>query len=261
MGASQTELREGRVVCIGGEHEDSYDPDFYIYNDVIVFDPSGQIEIYGYPVEIFQPTDFHTASLIDQRIIVIGCVGYRGARHPGHTPVYALDLSGYHFSKIETSGEMPGWISRHSASLDARGLITIRGGQVFQQRSGKEKFLRNVEDYALDVKSWEWRRLTNRNWRQYSIYQEDEALFVLERSPEPKVLAPDSIRHTVLPSEEWNCLRIRVNGVDVSITVGISSIDILVAGNLADALCKRIAEEVCARAEEGIRRPCLLERL
>lgn len=31
-GATRTKLPDGRVVCIGGEHEDSYDPDFCIYN-------------------------------------------------------------------------------------------------------------------------------------------------------------------------------------------------------------------------------------
>jgi hypothetical protein len=33
--------------CIGGEHEDYYDPDVHIYNDVVVLGPGGEIEIYG----------------------------------------------------------------------------------------------------------------------------------------------------------------------------------------------------------------------
>src|SRR5688572_26185015 len=53
FGKSETLLPNGKVVHIGGEHEDSYDPDFFIYNDVIVIDPSGDIAIYGYPVEGF----------------------------------------------------------------------------------------------------------------------------------------------------------------------------------------------------------------
>lgn len=32
FGATRTKLPDGRIVCIGGEHEDPYDPDFYIYN-------------------------------------------------------------------------------------------------------------------------------------------------------------------------------------------------------------------------------------
>ena len=36
FGTSLTELPDGRFVQIGGEHEDFYDPDFCIYNDVTV---------------------------------------------------------------------------------------------------------------------------------------------------------------------------------------------------------------------------------
>jgi hypothetical protein len=40
---SCTGLPDGRVVCIAGEHEDYYGPDFYIYSDVVVFDPDSAI--------------------------------------------------------------------------------------------------------------------------------------------------------------------------------------------------------------------------
>jgi ankyrin repeat protein len=49
FGKSFTELADGRVVEIAGEHEDHYDPDFCIYNDVIVHHGDGNFEIYGYP--------------------------------------------------------------------------------------------------------------------------------------------------------------------------------------------------------------------
>lgn len=48
FGASLTQLLDGRFIQIGGEHEDHYDPDFCIYNDVIVFDGRGNFQIYGY---------------------------------------------------------------------------------------------------------------------------------------------------------------------------------------------------------------------
>lgn len=124
MGQTRTELADGRVVCIGGEHEDWYDPDFYIYNDVVVLGPADQIEIYGYPREVFQPTDFHTASLVGERIIVVGCIGYPDDRRPGHTPVYALDLADYHISEISTTGANPGWVSKHDAGASPEGAIT-----------------------------------------------------------------------------------------------------------------------------------------
>jgi hypothetical protein len=51
-GATRTGLGDGRAICVGGEHEDYYDPDFHIYNDVVVLGPLNEIEIYGYPKEV-----------------------------------------------------------------------------------------------------------------------------------------------------------------------------------------------------------------
>jgi hypothetical protein len=34
---TETTLSDGQVVQIGGEYEDEYDPDFVVYNDVIVY--------------------------------------------------------------------------------------------------------------------------------------------------------------------------------------------------------------------------------
>ncbi|CAF0804865.1 unnamed protein product [Adineta steineri] len=102
FGATQTYLPDGRLIRIGGEHEDCYDDDFQIYNDVVVirnphivqgppmyFLPipdnfplerkqhgtlSGSdilgttkvedVTIYGYPEHVFPPTDFHTATYV-----------------------------------------------------------------------------------------------------------------------------------------------------------------------------------------------------
>lgn len=80
FGPTRTRLPDGRVVCVGGEHEDYYDPDFCIYNDVVVAHPDGRIEIFGYPKDVFPPTDFHTATLCDDRVILLGGLGYAGER-------------------------------------------------------------------------------------------------------------------------------------------------------------------------------------
>jgi hypothetical protein len=74
-GQSTVQLPDGRVVHIAGEHEDYYDPDFYIYNDVVVQHTDGHVEIFGYPREVFPPTDFHSATLVDNRIVIIGTSG------------------------------------------------------------------------------------------------------------------------------------------------------------------------------------------
>jgi len=92
FGMTRTRLPDGRVVCVAGEHEDYYDPDFCIYNDVVVIAPDGGVSIFGYPEDVFPPTDFHTATLVGSRIVLIGSLGYYDRRTFGHTPVYELDL-------------------------------------------------------------------------------------------------------------------------------------------------------------------------
>ncbi len=80
FGRSTTILDDGRIIEIAGEHEDHYDPDFCIYNDVTEFKPDGSIRIFGYPEHVFRPTDFHTATLVDGFILIIGCLGYPAGR-------------------------------------------------------------------------------------------------------------------------------------------------------------------------------------
>jgi hypothetical protein len=107
FGMTRTRLPDGRVVCVAGEHEDHYDPDFCIYNDVVVIAPDGAVSILGYPEDVFPPTDFHTATLVGKRIILIGSLGYYGRRAFGHTPLYELDLKSFSIRPLEASGDGP----------------------------------------------------------------------------------------------------------------------------------------------------------
>lgn len=44
FGVSSTKLDDGCIIHVGGEHEDFYDSDFCIYNDVIVEHPGGRFD-------------------------------------------------------------------------------------------------------------------------------------------------------------------------------------------------------------------------
>ena len=260
-GATRTQLADGRVVCVGGEHEDSYDPDFCIYNDVVVFTPSSGVEIYGYPAEVFPPTDFHTATLVQNQLFVIGSLGYQNARHTGETPVYIVDLSEYRISKMHTSGDAPGWIHGHAADFDPNGVVSVRGGQIVLEQNGKQVFQRNFDDYSLDIRSGEWRRVTNRKWHQFNVRQEDGKLFVLERHLEIEALLPDGAK--VLGTSSFNpeFTRIDVGGVPVALSVGVRDIEIIVEVDLPATALTEIADRVRAKAEEAIHQPCVLERI
>ena len=151
-GRSITVLDDGRIVEIGGEHEDYYVPEFCIYNDVIVYYPDKSIEIYGYPKDIFPPTDSHTATLVGDSIYIIGNLSYPEERNFGFTPVYRLNLSDYSIEKVQTTGEMAGWIYKHKAFYDGKKSITISDGTIIQGSKGLE----NREKFVLDLETLKW---------------------------------------------------------------------------------------------------------
>lgn len=173
FGTSRTPLPDGRVIHVAGEHEDHYDPDFHIYNDVILEHPDGTIRILGYPEEEFPPTDFHSATLVGDRLILIGNLGYPQSRRPGVTPVLEIDLAGFTVRTVQTQGDGPGWISSHTATQEQdTGQIVIRGGEIFTGMN--EPMLANVNEWALDVMTWTWTCRTRRDWLQLWFMREDQ---------------------------------------------------------------------------------------
>ncbi len=159
FGKSITLLPDGRFIEIAGEHEDYYDPDFCIYNDVFVHDGRGNCDIYIYPREVFPPTDFHTANLVDKYIYVIGNLGYVEDRRPGYTQVFRLNINTLKMERIETNGEMPGWISQHKSFYDGKSIITIKGGKLSVDKDGKKDYVDNEHEYSLYLKSMEWKKI------------------------------------------------------------------------------------------------------
>lgn len=66
------DLEDGRRILVGGEHEDWYDPDFFIYNDIVVSNPNGSIDIYFYPFDIFHPIEDANLKERDGQLIISG---------------------------------------------------------------------------------------------------------------------------------------------------------------------------------------------
>lgn len=257
-GVTQTELPDGRVICIGGEHEDSYDPDFCIYNDVVVLQPDGEIEIYGYPNEVFPPTDFHTATLVGEKIVVVDCLGYGQDRRPGFTPVYSLDTSSYSISGMATTGTAPGWIFKHEAHQSASGVINLRGGQFVDSADDKKRVRRNCEEFALGVTTGSWMQLTERNWRQWSIEQEDGGLFVLRHDVQLKDLVPEGFERVPSTEENYREARFLLRGVPIRLIVGARWVEIVVEGELPEKIGRTMPEVFRNRVEVLCEKKCVL---
>lgn len=157
-GQSLTFLPDGRAVQVCGEHEDAYDPDFCIYNDVFVHETDGSIAVYGYPEAVFPPTDFHTATLVGDAIFLIGSLGYRGTRRFGETPVYRLDVRTFRIDRLDALGDSPGWVYMHRASEVGRRQIRVWGGKVATEREGGESHDPNRGSFVLDLERLLWHR-------------------------------------------------------------------------------------------------------
>ena len=163
FGVTRTRLADGRVVCIGGEHEDHYDPDFCIYNDVVIVSPDGNdLTIYGYPKDVFPPTDFHTATLCDggERIVIIGGLGYFNERGGAATPVYSLDVRTFKMRRHVSGSGSPGWIYGHRAALTERGdAIQIVGGKIIEGSGRAETHRANERAFEVELDTWRWREI------------------------------------------------------------------------------------------------------
>lgn len=267
FGQSKTKLPDGRIIYVAGEHEDFYDADFFIYNDVIVRHPDGKIEIFGYPREVFPATDFHSATLVGDRLILIGNLGYPEDRQPHETPVFALDLATFTFAPVSTSGENPGWIHGHAASLSAdRQSLLVHGGKL--DRGGPGRSLpENIDDWHLDLVTWTWKRLTRRNWPRWEFVRADgqaNHLWEIEQAawaqqvgwekdfqdqmdkletrlglrPDPdlfETLFHPPIDHEAIPQaeEEYNTFRRRIEGVTVRYVVDMYSVTMTIEGSLS----------------------------
>lgn len=282
MGATRTPHPDGRMICIAGEHEDYYDPDFCIYNDVVVLDLDGSVAIFGYPQEVFPPTDFHTATLLGDRVVVVGRLGYQGERQPGTTPVFALDLASYRIEPLPSHGETPGWIFGHEAEPGPGGII-VRGGEVWEENDGEERIRRNFDDFLYDPETGAWTRLTDRKWRQFSLCNEENK--VLMKGPpfrgccggedeswkgEPDVpdfedtfvyIAPEALFPPHFAYESTECEeysredRIVVQGIPVSIEVATFSIEVVIEGPMDEATAVALVEDIkeSVEADTGLR--------
>lgn len=73
---------------------------------------------------------------------------------------------------VETSGEAPGWIHRHSAELADNGRsIVVRGGEVWV--GADRRMQENIDAWSLDVESGSWSRLTALDWQRWTMVRVD----------------------------------------------------------------------------------------
>lgn len=275
FGQSTTELPDGRTVLVGGEHEDHYDPDFAIYNDVVVRHGGGRLEIFGYPVGDFPPTDFHSATLVGDRLVLIGNLGYQHRRRAGYTQVLTLDLATFAVAPVSTSGVSPGWLHRHRAELSSDGAaILVSGGRLHHD---DRTMVENIDDWRLELGTWRWQRLTERRWQRWQLTRADEGpnrLWQIEQAARAQRYdrqpvksdnlaeltrelgaPPDlalwerlfrpSMPHQVQPHEHdsYGVVRLLIDGLTVRTAFDLYEVQVTIEGELPAAKAAALVEE------------------
>lgn len=161
FGRSMNLLPDGRVIEIGGYQENfKYDSDFWIYNDIVVYDGRGDFQIYAYPRDVFPPIDYHTATWVDGWLYIIGNLGYLSDRIVEKTPVYRLNCTTFEIEPVITTGDCPGWISHHRAVVRDR-QIHISGGKIDEIEQDKHIGIDNQTEYILDLNECYWHRVSS----------------------------------------------------------------------------------------------------
>jgi hypothetical protein len=83
-----------------------------------------------------------------------------------------LELNTWHISPIETLGDFPGWIHSHKAELSPDGNeIRIISGKV--ARDNETSLIENIDEWGLDLRTWQWKRLTSRKWARFVLHRKD----------------------------------------------------------------------------------------
>jgi len=173
-GQAEVALPDGRRVLIGGAHEGFYDPGFCIYNDVVVIGEN-EVSIYGYPSEVFPPTDYASATLIGDEIWIIGNLGYQDQRQDGPTPVHRLSTVDWSIRSVQCNGDDPGSIWGHRAERSSDGKqVLISGGERHCRLVGlDDQSLINPDHHVLNLATLTWttfsRETECRQWQLRSV--------------------------------------------------------------------------------------------
>lgn len=152
-GMTCTVLDDGRKVLIGGEYEDYYDPNFFIYNDVIVIDKQQNITVYGYPASVFPPTDFHESIKIGNDIWIVGALGYDSQERVNRDAIQVcrLDTVTMKITKVHATGDAPRWLW-FNHYMQKQSKCWFEDGDILVVNNDGHR-------WSLDVESLRWSRI------------------------------------------------------------------------------------------------------
>jgi hypothetical protein len=129
--AARLALADGRILLIGGEVEDhgTEYADPWVYNDIVVTNPDGRIEILAYPKDVFPHLRWIVAAAWQDRVYIFG--RYADKYHPGkkaQSLVLRLDTRTFEVTQCPEASAPRGAVIYQGAQVQigARILFPLR---------------------------------------------------------------------------------------------------------------------------------------
>jgi hypothetical protein len=238
---------------------------------------------------------------VDGKIILIGNLGYPENRKTGETQILVIDPKTWDIKQQPSTGESPGWIHSHQATVD-NGFITVTRGKVWTAHD--TQLIENFDDWRLSLTDWTWERLTHRTVTVFEIARKDGEMIglheismwliqeeighlpaydmshidddklkvMLEKSmkgTEPEDLEafkrlykPDGIDFKPLPEPEDSLeIRIEVEGVLVRYNDSMDYIGLTIEGDLKPELIKKLRDDLKSKLERATGKNFIVRQL
>ena len=259
QGDTRTRLDDGRVLCLGGDYEEYDDSHWMEYNDVVVLRlangehdvslTSGEVEIYGYPSDVFSPRRHHGAVSVGDWLYVIG--GYDNERQSSvagmGTDVWRVSLHDYRAERVATVGEAPGRVYGHHVTYDAKqGAILARGGrkQMYPDLQN-DPFQCGV--HALHLDEMRWEMVSVSDTRRWFLYVRGGEIGEGAGERTRETFLPKSVAYRELQSQEYFGMwrhDIEIDGTRVRAAPGSNGIVLAFEGELPREVVDAVVRDI-----------------
>ena len=179
---------------------------------------AASITIYGYPENIFPPTDYATATLLGDQIWIIGCLGYKESRDERPTQVRVLDTNDWSIHTLQCHGDDPGTIWGHQTEISSDGShLLISGGERHCRVLEMEaRSLRNPNIHLLNLATHTWSLIDREAGCRYWCLS-PESQGILNCRPHrdtPVIPAGSRLEDTLCNGKEDLCFRLPCGRLD-----------------------------------------------
>ncbi len=254
-GQSQTSLPDGRKVFIGGTLASNEKSS--TYHDIIVKYPDDELQIIHYSPHIFPSISFHTATLVSDKIWIIGGVNNLHKFTSQHTSVYQLNIHNFNIQYVEIRNNI-NLIAQHTVTLKNNQLI-VSTGKVWLDTA--MIWWENIDTWALNLTTFIWKNITKRRWQCFAVKRKDHDLLqcrLLTGDLLEQLFNPP-IRHEVVPHILYHrpCDKmIIIDDIKIRYVTEANNVQVYIEGILSEEIVELLQENLRHKLSKAENFPC-----